>query len=78
MTLKDKKELDKVLQIVMPDDYYEEMRKLLLPYLIKWHEGKVKNLSSNPVLADSTPLQECYKSGGPCKYGCSGLCKESC
>ena len=24
------------------------------------------------------PKQECYKSGEPCKYGCSGLCKESC
>jgi hypothetical protein len=24
------------------------------------------------------PEQECYKSGEPCKYGCSGLCKESC
>lgn len=78
MTLKDKKELDKVLQIVMPDDYYEDMRKLLLPYLIKWHESKIKNLSAKPVLADSTPSQECYKSGEPCKYGCSGLCKESC
>ena len=22
--------------------------------------------------------QECYKSGEPCKYDCSGLCKESC
>lgn len=24
------------------------------------------------------PEQECYKSGEPCKYRCSGLCKESC
>jgi hypothetical protein len=24
------------------------------------------------------PVQECYKSGEPCKYDCSGLCKESC
>jgi hypothetical protein len=39
---------------------------------------QVKNLSSNTVLADSTPSQECYKSGEPCKYDCSGLCKESC
>ena len=30
------------------------------------------------VVADSTPSQECYKSGEPCKYDCSGLCKESC
>jgi len=22
--------------------------------------------------------QECYKSGQPCKFDCSGLCKESC
>jgi hypothetical protein len=39
---------------------------------------QVKNISSNTVLADSTPSQECYKSGEPCKYDCSGLCKESC
>jgi hypothetical protein len=24
------------------------------------------------------PKQECYKSEEPCKYDCSGLCKESC
>ena len=24
------------------------------------------------------PKQECYKSGKPCEYNCSGLCKESC
>jgi len=30
------------------------------------------------VVSDSTPSQECYKSGEPCKYDCSGLCKESC
>ena len=32
----------------------------------------------NTLLSDSTPSQECYKSGEPCKYDCSGLCKESC
>jgi len=47
-------------------------------HYIEWLECKVKNLSSNTVLADSTPPQECYKSGEPCKYDCSGLCKESC
>lgn len=35
-------------------------------------------ITSNTVLADSTLSQECYKSGEPCKYNCSGLCKESC
>jgi hypothetical protein len=30
------------------------------------------------VLANSAPSQKCYKSGEPCKYDCSGLCKESC
>ena len=30
------------------------------------------------VVSDSTPSQECYKSGEPCEYDCSGLCKESC
>ena len=39
---------------------------------------QVKNISPNTVLSDSTPSQECYKSGEPCKYNCSGLCKESC
>lgn len=24
------------------------------------------------------PEQKCYKSEEPCKYNCSGLCKESC
>ena len=24
------------------------------------------------------PIQKCYKSGEPCKFNCSGLCKESC
>lgn len=23
-------------------------------------------------------IQDCYKYGGPCKYNCKGLCKESC
>ena len=38
----------------------------------------VNEVSAYPVLSDSTPSQECYKSGEPCKYNCSGLCKESC
>lgn len=38
---------------------------------------QVNNISLNTVLSDSTPSQECYKSGEPCKYNCSGLCKES-
>ena len=29
-------------------------------------------------VSGSAPTQECYKTGEPCKYGCSGLCKESC
>ena len=45
---------------------------------VKFALEQVKKLSSNTVLADSTPSQECYKSGEPCKYDCSGLCKESC
>lgn len=35
-------------------------------------------IDGNTVVSDSTPSQECYKSGEPCKYDCSGLCKESC
>ena len=41
-------------------------------------DNVVNKISSNPVLADSTPSQECYKTGETCKYGCIGLCKESC
>lgn len=26
----------------------------------------------------ATSNAECYKSGEPCKYNCSGLCKDSC
>jgi len=35
-------------------------------------------IDGNTVVADSAPSQKCYKSGEPCKYDCSGLCKESC
>ena len=31
-----------------------------------------------PCCTELKPKQECYKSGEPCEYDCSGLCKESC
>jgi len=42
MTKKDKKELDIVLQIIMPDYYYVDMRIKLIPYIVKWHEYQSK------------------------------------
>ena len=39
--------------VKQPDDHYKDMRKILMPYLIRWHESKVKNLSSNPVVINS-------------------------
>ena len=35
------------------------------------------HILSIPVLVDSPPSQECYKSGKTCKHDCNGLCKES-
>jgi len=50
MSKEEQKELDKILQIVMPDYYYKDMRKMLIPFLIKWHETKIdKILSSHKI-----------------------------
>lgn len=38
---------------------------------------EVDKITYNTMLADSTLLQECYKTGETCKYGCSGLCRDS-
>jgi hypothetical protein len=47
MTNKKKKELESVLNIFLPDEYYEEMRKGLLPYVIRWHENEIKELKES-------------------------------
>ena len=54
------------------------VQQALLKVWNECEQERVKNISSDTVLSDSTPSQECYKSGEPCKYNCSGLCKESC
>ena len=35
-------------------------------------------INYTPCCTELKPEQECYKSGEPCEYNCSGLCKESC
>ena len=37
-----------------------------------------KAINYTPCCTELKPEQECYKSGEPCEYNCSGLCKESC
>jgi hypothetical protein len=54
-----------------------------------WNKGyelhqliETKQLNLTDVVGQSKQLkpkeQICYKSNEPCKYDCSGLCKESC
>lgn len=31
-----------------------------------------------PVMKAEYEAQQCYKTDEPCKYNCTGLCKESC
>lgn len=51
-------------------------------FAIEFAEWLVKNCSIPAVVGQSEQLkpkeQICYKSNEPCKYDCSGLCKESC
>jgi hypothetical protein len=59
----------------------DECARLMEAYAKHFHEREVKKLRLGGVVGRSEQLQleqECYKSGEPCKYGCSGLCKESC
>lgn len=51
---------------------------LVAVLLANYSTRVVNKITSNTMLADSTPLQECYKTGETCKYGCSGLCRDSC
>ena len=39
-------------------------------------QREFKNLQQPDVVVSGQ--QECYKTGAPCKYGCEGLCKDSC
>jgi len=51
---------------VNPNDCAIVVKQLLSLHNVVWQSEQLK------------PVQECYKSGEPCKYDCSGLCKESC
>ncbi len=39
------KEIENILKVAFPDYYYEHQRQLILPRLVKWHKGKVENLT---------------------------------
>ena len=58
------------------NDYSDVIRHLLNEV------EELKQLSIQRVVLQSEQLkpnqQICYKSNKPCKYDCSGLCKESC
>ena len=45
----EEKELDEILQIILPDDYYEVMRTSLIPYLIKWKNQRKKYVKKERV-----------------------------
>lgn len=32
-----KKEIDEILQLYLPDDYYEELRSKIAPLILEWH-----------------------------------------
>ena len=34
--MKAEQRLDNILQVGLPDDYYEDIRKLIIPRLLKW------------------------------------------
>lgn len=70
---------NKILQKHEPNRFPLENNyvKAMHEYAVWYH----KKLSQHDVSGRSEqlpPEQECYKSGKPCKYNCSGLCKESC
>ena len=47
------KELDKILQIIMPDSYYKDMRKKLIPHLLRWKKQKPKRVVKPKVNPDT-------------------------
>jgi hypothetical protein len=65
------KEIDDILQIMMPDDYYREMRRKLIPYLLDWKnqkkptvaKPKVDRKSCNCVFKDDGTKIKCEKCG---------------
>lgn len=61
-------------------DIWHESDKLKNPVMVgEYIANKLKEaINDTHCCTELKPKQECYKSGGPCKYDCSGLCKESC
>jgi hypothetical protein len=43
-------------------------------FYVETDESELKDEEVDKVLG----LQICYKSNEPCKFNCSGLCRESC
>lgn len=57
---------------------YQSICSVTIDY-VEWLERQLRQYN---VVRQSEQLkpepQICYKSNEPCKYDCSGLCKESC
>lgn len=53
------KEIDAVLQIYFPDDYYEELRAKAVIGLIDWHNSKIKKLNIPDVIWQSEQVGVC-------------------
>jgi hypothetical protein len=56
-------------KVLMP--MYERLAVIIM-------ESTIKAINYTHCCTELKPKQECYKSEEPCKYDCSGLCKESC
>lgn len=55
-----------------------QLRTACDSFLIAFDQATEKAINYTHCCEELKPKQECYKSGEPCKYDCSGLCKESC
>ena len=57
----------------------KEDKPLLFHNILKaMDKAKSQAINYSRCCEELKPKQKCYKSGEPCKYDCSGLCKESC
>lgn len=63
--------LDRILQLYIPDDYYEEIRMKLIPHLIDWKNQKRTRLKK--VIPPHTCVYEEEPSG---KFRCK-VCRET-
>ena len=53
------KEIDDILQIDFPDDYYEELRSRMVKRLSNWHKSKVKKIHK-PIVSNQRELLIAY------------------